>query len=62
VASGKKDKKFLKELFVTLLMRGTERSFRPAIYKEVGNPDPEIQEALAARAFVPEPPWRRHAA
>lgn len=44
-----------KELFVTLLSHvrhGTERS--AAIYKELGDAaqSPEIQEALAARAFV----------
>ena len=44
-----------KELFVTLLSHvrhGTERS--TAVYKELGElaQNPEIQEALAARAFV----------
>jgi len=44
-----------KELFVTILShvrRGTERS--AAVYKELGElaQNPEIQEALAARAFV----------
>lgn len=44
-----------KELFVTILShvrRGTERS--TAVYKELGElaQNPEIQEALAARAFV----------
>src|SRR5215471_19153909 len=46
-----------KELFVTLLSHvrhGTERS--AAMYKELGDAaqNPEIQEALAARAFVSE--------
>ena len=46
-----------KELFVALLSHvrhGTERS--AAIYKELGDAaqNPEIQEALAARAFVSE--------
>jgi len=44
-----------KELFVTILSQvrqGTERS--AAIYKELGElaQNPEIQEALEARAFV----------
>ena len=44
-----------KDLFVTMLSQvrhGTERS--AAIYKELGElaQNPEIQEALAARAFV----------